>query len=239
MMVLDVGAGTSDFSLFWVVQNFDVKGHIAFPVHPAGRAIRMAGDTLDSLLVSELLGRAHLGADDDLRRRVSSALFLSGVRRLKEQLFTTGKLQHRLVNDQEVSITMEEFLITEGVSKFKRSIDAALQDFLNSVHESWLKPMESIQLVLTGGGCDLPMVKDLAKKAWRFKGQTVRFRLVDLVPQFIKDNFAADIVKEYPQLSVALGGALPMVLDERSTLSEWGGGTLPPGPLTKYQVTGI
>jgi len=239
MMVLDVGAGTSDFSLFFVDQNFVVKGRRAFPVVPCGRAIRQAGDTLDSLLVSELLDRAHLGADEGLRRRISSALWLSGVRRLKERLFVTGSLQQRLVNDQEVSMTLEEFLRTEGVSRFTGSLESCLQDFLNGVDKTWLKPLESVKLVLTGGGCDLPMVKSLKSKVWSFGGQEVRFRLVDPIPEYIANNFTSDFIKEYPQLSVALGGALPTVLDERSALSKWHGATPPPGPLPRFPVTGL
>lgn len=79
VMVLDVGAGTTDLSLFWVVQNSEHVKHKAFPVEPGGAAIRMAGDQLDSILVSQILDRAHLGGDPMLRRRISSALFLGGI----------------------------------------------------------------------------------------------------------------------------------------------------------------
>ncbi len=56
MLVVDVGAGTTDLSLFWVVQQADENGHSsqferAWPIVPCGTAIRQAGDTLDSLLV--------------------------------------------------------------------------------------------------------------------------------------------------------------------------------------------
>ena len=105
-LVVDVGAGTTDFSMFWVVQN-DSK-RLAVPVEPCGTAIRMAGDSLDSCLVNELLERAHLGADRGLRERVSTDLYLSGVRDLKEQLFVTGSLTHELSNDRIVSITLDE-----------------------------------------------------------------------------------------------------------------------------------
>lgn len=51
-LVVDVGAGTTDFSVFWVVQNGGKR--LAVPVEPCGTAIRMAGDSLDSCLVTEL-----------------------------------------------------------------------------------------------------------------------------------------------------------------------------------------
>src|SRR5580704_9936772 len=78
VLVADIGAGTTDFSLFWVNKT---KG-TAFPVYPAGYAIRTAGDTIDSRLVAELLKRAHVGADHAEQRRVTEKLFRDGVRRL-------------------------------------------------------------------------------------------------------------------------------------------------------------
>src|SRR5208282_3988687 len=78
VMVLDVGAGTTDLSIFWVVQNVERAGHRAFPVQPCGTAIRMAGDHLDSALVSLIVDKAQLGAEPSVRQRVISALFLGG-----------------------------------------------------------------------------------------------------------------------------------------------------------------
>lgn len=49
---------------------------------------------------------------------------------------------------------------------------------------------------------------------------------------------ANDFQREYGQLAVAIGGALP-VLDERNTLTEWAGGALPPGALERYQIKGV
>ena len=106
--------------MFWVVQN-DSK-RLAVPVEPCGTAIRMAGDSLDSCLVNELLERAHLGADRGLRERVSTDLYLSGVRDLKEQLFVTGLRTHELSNDRIVSITLDEFLSTPGVKAFSETL---------------------------------------------------------------------------------------------------------------------
>jgi molecular chaperone HscA len=238
VLVIDVGAGTTDLSLFWVVQTSGQKGHRAFPVEPSGTAIRMAGDLLDSVLVRMILDRAHLGADTMLQQRVSSALFLSGVRRLKEQLINTGELTHRLVNDQVVSITRKEFLETEGVRNFTASLQKTIEAFLSSIDLSWQDPLSKIRLVLTGGGCDLPMVRAIAERDWLIGGQTIRFQQTKNLPQLISERFDEDFCREYPQLAVALGGALPMVLDEGNAQKVWFGGAPAPGPLPRYPVTG-
>jgi molecular chaperone HscA len=189
-------------------------------------------------VVEELLAKARLGADPNLKQRVSAGVFRAGARHLKEVLFLTGELTHQLLNDQTVSLRLDEFLSTEGVRLFTSTIEAEWQRFLNLVDETWANPLNSAKLVITGGGCDLPMIKTLANKTWQFRGHSIRFQPTPVVPDFIVEHFAADFAREYPQLAVALGGALPSVLDERSSLEKWHGGAATPGPLTRYAITG-
>ena len=66
MLVVDVGAGTTDLSLFWVVQQ-DARFRRAWPIG-ADAGIRQAGDTLDRLLVKELLRKEGLGVDETGKR---------------------------------------------------------------------------------------------------------------------------------------------------------------------------
>ena len=95
MVVVDIGAGTTDFSLFWVLQNAIKQKRRAVGIEPGSDAIRMAGDMLDKLLLGHLLSKAP-GKDDSItRRQVETALRLRGTRRMKETLFATGKLECR------------------------------------------------------------------------------------------------------------------------------------------------
>lgn len=223
VLVVDVGAGTTDISLFWRAQDKQDK---AFPVAPCATAIRQAGDTLDSLLLQELLHRGNLGADRDLTRRVRDGL-RRRVRRMKETLFLVGRISESLVNDERVELTKEEFLRLEGISSFEEKIREVIQNLLDEVHESWRAAVDSgrgITLVLTGGGCKLPMVRDLENEEWRVGGRRVRCRFANDVPDFISDEFDEDFVNEYPQLAVAVGGAMPHLLDERDALREFLGG---------------
>ena len=219
MLVVDVGAGTTDVSLFW-----RAKG--AAPVR--GSAIKQAGDTLDSLLLKELLQRSHLGADPELKRRVRDDLLRRSVRRLKESLFKTGRISERLSNDQLVELTEQEFLDLEGISTFTENIRRTVQeDLLDKVHESWgaaaAPDKGSFKLILTGGGCDLPMIRDLAKEQWTIGNRRVRCHLVKSVPELVADELGDEFAREYPQLAVAMGGAMPLLLDERRALEKWAG----------------
>jgi hypothetical protein len=239
VVVVDVGAGTTDFSLFFAVQQGDSR--TAHPIAPGGTAIRMAGDTLDSNLIKELLERAHVGGDPALRARLAANLQLSGVRRLKEQLFVTGRLTQSLEDDRVVSLTRDEFLGTKGVKNFQESVAAKLQELLGSVDPSWAKaaPKGEITMVLTGGGADLPMIQALAKQGWTFAGRAVKVRLAKTLPPVVEQEFDETFAREYPQLAVAIGGALPQRLDEKKAIDRWLGGEATPGPIEKFRSKGI
>ena len=234
MLVVDVGAGTTDLSLFWVVQK-DGTFHSAFPIKPSGGAIRQAGDTLDSLLVAEILRKAGLVADSDEGRRVTYGLRRSSVRRLKETLFTIGTVVEDLVNDYTVTLMRDEFLKLKGIRKFEERIIKEIQGLLNQVHESWEgAAKDRITLVLTGGGCDLPMIRGLASKSWTLGERTITCRLAPTVPNFVAERFSEEFRREYPRLAVAMGGALKMRLDEQDAMTEWMGGAPRPGPLERF-----
>jgi molecular chaperone HscA len=239
-LVIDVGAGTTDFSLFWTVQN--AKGHAAFPVAPGGTAIKMAGDTLDNSLANALMERAHLGPDRGLRERVSAQLYLSGMRRLKEQLFMSGALTTTLADDRTASITLDEFLGTPGVVKFTEAVSQKLSEFTADVHESWYRAAEHrgfVTVVVTGGGCTLPMITQLAQTPVKLGGRPIRLVAAKSLPPEVEERGDVAFNQEYPQLAVAIGGAMPQKLDERVTQTAYLGEALPPGILTRFPTQGL
>ena len=245
MLVVDVGAGTTDLSLFWVVQRTHTNGRPgrferAWPIEPCGTAIKQAGDTLDSLLVKELLRRADLGADTALQQRASNDLFRE-VRRLKETLFRNGNITVVLVSDHIVRLTEREFLDLPGVRAFEDLICAEIQKLLNGVHGSWEQAAvdSGITLVLTGGGSALPMIRSLEDRLWTIGTRRVRCQLAPALPTDLADRFSREFTEEYPKLTVAMGGSLRTLLDERDSMSEWHGGAAPPQGLERFPTTGM
>lgn len=238
MLVVDVGAGTTDLSLFWVVQR-EAKFYRAWPVAGADAGIRQAGDTLDRLLVEALLRKAGLGPDEtgDRARR---GLRRKGVRRLKEELFRTGSVTEILVNDETVTLSREEFIGSEGVRRFSERIAGKIQQLLDGVHSSWGRAVDArgLTLVLTGGGCDLPMITGLKDRPWRLGERTVDCRLAPRVPPGLAAEFSEDFIGAYPRLAVAMGGALKMRLDEKDAMKEWMGGTPRSGRLERFPTKG-
>ena len=237
MLVVDVGAGTTDLSLFWVVQHGAF--HRAFPIVDGNSGIRQAGDTLDRLLVEAVLRKADLGVDE-AGERARRGLRRKGVRQMKEKLFQVGSLTETLVNDAEVTLSREEFIESEGVKSFEELIADKIRKLLEGVHESWEKAAveKGITLVLTGGGCDLPMITALKDRPWRLRERTVPFRVARRVPRTVEDRFDAAFIQAYPRLAVAMGGALTTRLDERSALPDFLGTESRPGPLESFATRG-
>lgn len=232
VLVVDVGAGTTDYSLFWAVQG--QKGQKAFPIQPGSGAIKIAGDKLDDILIAELLSRADTASDEWLKKRFEAELRLMGIRRMKETLFQTGRLDVT-VADHSASIELPEFLAHERVKRFANQIEDAIRKFLAGVDPSWRKADHAL-LVLTGGGSNLPMIRNLANMLWDLGGRHMKFVPAQALPELIEE-FDTDFQQEYAQLAVAIGGALP-VLDESMALLEFAGAAGAPVSLERYQVTG-
>ncbi|HTU45350.1 MAG TPA: hypothetical protein VMF91_09820 [Bryobacteraceae bacterium] len=238
VFVVDVGAGTTDYSLFWVTQDARIERRTAFPILPGGEAIRMAGDNLDEILLHELLSKVHGGLTSSMRGNIEVDLRLRGLRRLKEQMFINGRLELTLVNDQSVSIEAAEFLQLEQVKGLGAQIEKAITRFFSSVNPTWQAATERPLIVLTGGGANLPMIKDLQKKPWEIGGGKLVFKPAREIPEFVAETFDADFQREYPQLAVAIGGALP-IISEKDMLNEWQGGAPAPGGLERFRTKGI
>ena len=241
VLVLDVGAGTTDLALLWVVQLYRDTAHPgnrAFPMTEQSEAIRVAGNHLDSILIDELMKRAHLDGVEGERKQAEASLRLAGIRRLKEELFKNGVVRHRMGNDLTIEITREEFLCLPDVEKFRDALEESVRGFMGKVDRSW-DCIDAIYLVLTGGGCDLPMVRRLAGMSLEIGGgRSVRLESTPRVPAFLEE-YGEELSQEYPQLAVAMGGALPLVLEEGSPMIAYPGEARPSGKLERYRTQGV
>ena len=93
--------------------------------------------------------------------------------------------------------------------------------------------------MLTGGGCDLPMITGLKDRKWRLGERTVGCRLAPRAPRGLAAEFSEDFIGAYPRLAVAMGGALRTRLDEKDVMKEWMGGTSQPGRLERFPTKGV
>ena len=132
MMVIDVGAGTTDFAMFARVEH---EGEMRlFRIENSVSAIRIAGDDVDNALIDYLplqagitQGHSRLGAiQADLKREI---------RLIKEELFNRGSVQRRLVNDMTVDATLHEFEECAAMVRLRNLMQERFNEVLTQVYQ--------------------------------------------------------------------------------------------------------
>lgn len=238
VMVVDVGAGTSDMALFLVAENPEKDLYNAFPILNGNKSLSMAGDTLDGAIINIVLEKERLE-----RHHPDFLHLLAGLRMrtrsLKEEIFRMGSCNYLLNNGSRGTITLEEFLLRGEVQKFREGLAGTFEEVLSEVDHSFIDRFKDgwLTVVLTGGGATLPMVMDLAKGPVKANGGYLNRAQAALVPQEYEDD--PEISAVYPQLAVAIGGSAPSIIDEKESLARMPGiaGTTD-WKLTQTQITG-
>ncbi len=239
-MVVDVGAGTTDFGLFVVVNNEVTDEHKVFQISQSIHGLMQAGDKVDGLLRAFIKHQEAYDSNDaqgrlieaDLRRRI---------RDLKEQLFKTGSVEYALADGTVGHVEKGEFLDWPMVQQFAKRIEEGFLNSLEAVDNTWLKwlAMDGVELrvVLTGGSSRLPMMQALGSGVIDVKGHRILRRPADPLPDWMEDA-PEELRGVYPQLAVAIGGAEKDLPETAFGPDIFGGGsrtTYVPG---KMQVTG-
>jgi len=227
-MVVDVGAGTTDFGVF-VASQLEDHPPAVFQVSGTIHGLRQAGDAVDNILRAAILQAHNVDVGSPIGQRISKRLNLD-VRSFKERLFRDGKLRYRLADDSEGDIALDEFLKLGGMERFGTLLQAEFSHVIDRIPESWLKGMfarQGIEVVLTGGGASLPMVEELAKGVVETRGVALQRRAARKIPDWIEEGYQA-FAPEYPQLAVAIGGASPSLPEIGPEFLSFGGGLAAP-----------
>ncbi|MBE7483607.1 MAG: hypothetical protein HS104_26965 [Polyangiaceae bacterium] len=216
LMVVDCGAGTTDYALFVIVQDPDDKNDEfvkLWLVEGTAGALRQAGNVVDRALRMSILEREQIET-----RSVDGTRISQGIEReerlWKEALLRDGFLRYTLPNDREGTITEEEFLQHRAITTFGEQLAAKFAETLASgTSAQILQKVESeLLVVLTGGGSSLPMVRRLAEGEITVHGVRLHRRRFEASPR----GASARLGEAYPALAVAVGGAAPDLPRERS-----------------------
>ena len=205
-MVIDVGAGTTDFAMFAQWNDGDGNLRIA-PVEGSVTTVRFAGDRIDEILRVHILDKAGVARDNPQHGHIVAGLQRE-IRLVKEELFNSKAVRHRLVNDVEVTVDLEEFQRTDGMQRMRDGLAAKFQQVLEGVDSSFLA-LRDLPVFFTGGGASLEVVTNLAhgQEIW-IGDQSIALRAAKPAPGWLEDAEALDeVIDYYPQLAVAIGGA--------------------------------
>lgn len=227
-MVVDVGAGTTDFGLFVATRKPDddeteVK---VFQVPASIQGLMQAGDKVDGILRAYICRHESIDENDTSGRLIRADLGRK-IRSLKEALFKVGALDYVLSDGTVGSITLQEFLADPTVLRFGQLVEDGFKKSLAAVDDSWLRwlAMDGVKLhvVLTGGSSTLPMMQALATGVIDVRGYKIMRAAVNPQPIWL-DDFSEELSNVYPQLAVAIGGAADEMPETYTAPLTFGGG---------------
>lgn len=214
IMVVDVGAGTSDFSMFMLGYKAETKESVALQVDDSAEGITEAGNHLDSLLKGLILRKAGIDSTHAEWVNINSSLEMD-LRNHKETLFRDKEVSIPLFNGELASLSLDEFLDLDQVVKFGDSLKECRDKILNRIDGSFISaaPRGQVTLVLTGGGASLPMVKELAQGSIIVGEKRLQAVQAKEFPQWLADDYP-ELEADYPRISVSLGGARKHVISD-------------------------
>lgn len=210
-MVVDVGAGTTDFGLFVSTRkpgDEDDEPRV-FQIPASIHGLMQAGDKVDGMLRAFIARKESVDATDTSGRLIIADLSRR-IRGLKETLFKTGSVEYALADGTIGKVQLDDFLADDTVQRFGKAVDDGFKKALDAVDETWLRwlAMDGVKLhvVLTGGSSKLPMMRALATGSIEVKGYRIMRTPVDPKPTWM-EGAPDELLISYPQLAVAIGGA--------------------------------
>jgi molecular chaperone DnaK (HSP70) len=203
--VADVGAGTSDFAAFMT----GLPGrNILAEVKGSSRILHKAGDFLDGHLQRYILKKTGLPEDAPAARGLANRL-RAKARRNKEILFSDGTLTVEVDDDSYLlEVTAQEFLADEHVTGFAQRLREEFHETLKIAiacakkYSSHDGVPASVEILLTGGGHVLPMVRSL------YESPSIAWTYRDAAPDLADRPEDIAFHSVCRQLAVAIGGAV-------------------------------
>jgi hypothetical protein len=253
LMVVDAGAGTTDFALFQAITPIG-ESHPSYALlRKSVRMCRIAGNEIDAILRPLVLKAcgvdpAKLSADDFSYAAMDLD---SQIREIKRNLFDRKSVTVDLRPNLSGTISLRTLLADSRMQKDGTDLVEMRNDILLSVFSleqrdairiaSGGKPIQ-IYVLLTGGSCTIPIIGELAEGIVELDATQFRFTRVDRLPEWVDRlprGTAQLLADVYPQCAVAVGGSVPALPIELRDLEL---AITPPHPgrrtLTRFPITG-
>jgi molecular chaperone DnaK (HSP70) len=205
VMVFDMGAGTTDIAAFdW---DESVNPPSLSEIKEARQCSGLAGDEIDRILI-ELYWRKRNGGggrDEDMRMLRTTKLL---AREMKRELFASGRvaLKGGWMNS---AIRLQELLDDPQFRQYQAALAQIIGQSLRVVMaRAQATRTNVIDIVLAGGGSNLPFVADLVRSAAP-QGTGVSLRISPLSPaSSLYHGVDPALSAAFPQIAMSVGGAL-------------------------------
>ena len=133
VMVIDIGAGTSDFSVYRMKVDLENGIRKGWEAIGSVGGVTEAGNHLDGVLMGLILESCGIDPNQEIPKRI--LLYLKrNIREFKEDLFDQKSIEVFLPGNFESAITLDQFLQTPGVKDFENALDKKMVDILDSLH---------------------------------------------------------------------------------------------------------
>ncbi|ROZ63433.1 hypothetical protein [Ramlibacter sp. WS9] len=241
VLVIDVGAGTSDLSLFRMAIDPAKEVNDSRESKGTARGITEAGNYLDNVLVEFMLKKAGVTSEHPKAVETRNRLGLA-IRDYKETLFNEHSVFVTIPGVADITVELAEFMALDAVTNFGSSLKRAMQEVLESADESWIdwitaNPNRHLTVALTGGGATLPMVKSLAEGFITIRGQTVRLIPALSFPTWLRESNPG-LDQDFSRIAVSLGGARKQLINRGGEATVIGGDLRQPPRLGGYYQRG-
>lgn len=248
LMVIDAGAGTTDFAMFHLNSSADGGLGRVFTISPTVTFTPVAGNRVDDALRDYILqsnanriGPSVMGRDD---WSLVNAELNNRIRGIKEGLLRGEHFELTFGTGHKVELLRDAFLECQHLSPLRGDLEKTQERVLSSLGERFYQDMagreQSVIVLLTGGTSQLPMYDTLANRRVQVNGVDFQMRPGPREPNWMRQDAYGAIRPRYAQLAVAIGGAARELPEEAGSL-EAAISSAPPGVrrLERYPTKGV
>ena len=208
VLVFDMGAGTTDLAAFDFDERSDPPS--LSEITEARQCSTLAGDEVDRIIIELLLKKRGAREHSNEEARFLRASRLTA-RDMKRELFTTGKCALK-EGWRTTGLKITDLEEDPAFHTFQRDLGAAIASSLATVARR-AAAGDTIDVVLAGGGSQLPFLADLVRAFSPPQLRGIELRVEPLSPasplyQGI-DPYFSDV---FPQIAMSIGGALVEML---------------------------
>lgn len=214
VLVFDMGAGTVDFAAFEFDESTDPPA--LTEIKEARQCSALAGDEIDRILI-ELYIRKRGGEksrEDELRLLRTARL---SARDMKKELFSVGKTSLKTSGWMATTIRINELMEDQNFRTYLTALRNTMAASLNVVlQRAEAVGANAVDIVLAGGGSNLPFMPDLVKSAGQVRPHSITLRYGPLSPINPLYNSVDPSLRDiFPQIAMSVGGALVEMMPAR------------------------
>lgn len=200
MVVVDIGAGTTDIAALFR------SGARVRELPQARITLRQAGDFLDHVIANLAIAAAGASMQTSDEQTPFWNLLIAQMGEIKESIFLDGRAVLRHRNRTHV-IKRRDLERDKDYRAFVSDLSHAFEHSLKIARRhAQAESRREIQVIAVGGGSAAPFVHDMLTRA--SSSGAVKVIPRPATPQWAYEVFDGNLAPVFPQLAIAIGGAL-------------------------------